>query len=66
MEPDMSEWTSIVIAIAGIALLGLALAYGSILTRRRRGNGAAQQRTEAAPRPAYREEEAVREREEAR
>jgi hypothetical protein len=55
-----------VIAIAGIALLGLALAYGSILTRRRRGNGAAQQRTEAATRTVYREEEAVREREEAR
>ena len=66
MEPDMSDWTSAVIAIVGLALLGLALAYGSILTRRRRDNRAAQQRTEAATREVYRQEEAKREEEEAR
>lgn len=62
----MSDWTSAVIAIVGLALLGLALAYGSILTRRRRDNRTAQQRTEAATREVYRQEEAKREQEEAR
>jgi len=50
----------LIIAMGGAVLLGVALAYGLISTRRRRENPVAQRLTDAATRELYREEEGVR------
>ena len=50
----------LIMTVAGAILLGIALAYGLISTRKRRENPLAQRLTDAATRELYREEEARR------
>jgi Flp pilus assembly protein TadB len=50
----------LIMTVAGAILLGIALAYGLISTRKRRENPLAQRLTNAATRELYREEEARR------
>jgi Flp pilus assembly protein TadB len=52
----------LIMTVGGAALLGLALAYSVISTRRRRESTVAQRATEAGTREVYREEEERRER----
>ena len=47
----------LIMTVGGAVLLGLALTYGLISTRRRRENPVAQRLTDAATRELYREEE---------
>lgn len=53
-----------IMTLGGVILLGMALAYGMISTRRRSVNPVAQRLTDAATLEVYREEEAKRAREE--
>jgi Flp pilus assembly protein TadB len=62
MSPGPTLW--LVMTLGGAALLGLALAYGMLSTRRRRENPVAQRLTDAGTREVYREEEERRERRE--
>ena|SRR5438874_6611468 len=50
----------LIMTVGGAVLLGVALAYGLISTRKRRENPVAQRLTDAATRELYREEEARR------
>ena len=50
----------LIMTIGGAVLLGVALTYGLISTRKRRENPVAQRLTDAATRELYREEEAIR------
>jgi hypothetical protein len=50
----------LLMTLGGAVLLGLALGYGVISTRRRRNNPVAQRLTEAGTREVYRDEEARR------
>jgi hypothetical protein len=54
----------LIMTVGGAVLLGVALAYGLISTRKRRENPVAQRLTDAATREVYREEEDRRVREE--
>jgi hypothetical protein len=47
----------LIMVVGGAVLLGVALAYGLISTRKRRENPVAQRLTDAATREVYREEE---------
>jgi hypothetical protein len=55
MDAGPALW--LLMTLGGAALLGLALAYGLITTRRRRENPVAQRMTEAGTREVYRDEE---------
>jgi hypothetical protein len=50
----------LIMTIGGAVLLGVALTYGLISTRKRRENPVAQRLTDAATRELYREGEAIR------
>jgi hypothetical protein len=62
----MTGWLWLLITVVGVALLGLAMARGDLLTRRRRENPAAQRLTNEATKDLYEEEEVQRQREEER
>jgi hypothetical protein len=55
MDVGPALW--LVMTLGGAALLGLALAYGVITTRRRRESPAAQRATDAGTHAIYRDEE---------
>jgi anti-sigma-K factor RskA len=63
---DTAPWLWLIITVGGAAVLGAALAYGLISTRKRRENPVAQRLTDAATKEVYRQEEIEREREETR
>jgi hypothetical protein len=50
----------LIMTVGGVVLLGVALTYGLISTRKRRENPVAQRLTDAATRELYHEEEARR------
>jgi hypothetical protein len=62
MDTGPAFW--LIMTVGGAVLLGLALTYGLISTRRRRDNPVAQRLTDAATRELYREEEDRRVRQE--
>jgi hypothetical protein len=64
MEINFVPGLWLLITAGGAAVLGLALAYALISTRRRRANRAAQAATAAATRDLYRHEEEQRKLEE--
>jgi hypothetical protein len=55
MDAGPTLW--LVMTLGGTALLGLAMAYGVISTRRRRENAVAQRATNVGTREVYRDEE---------
>jgi hypothetical protein len=55
MDTGPAFW--LIMTVGGAVLLGVALTYGLISTRRRRDNPVAQRLTDAATRELYREEE---------
>jgi hypothetical protein len=55
MDAGPALW--LVMTLGGAALLGLAMAYGVISTRRRRDNPVAQRATDAGTRDIYHDEE---------
>ncbi len=60
MSPGPTLW--FIMTLGGAVLLGVALAYGMVSTRRRRENPVAQRLTNAATREVYGEEEERRQR----
>jgi Flp pilus assembly protein TadB len=66
MEVSMSIGAALwfIMTLGGAVLLGVALAYGLMYTRKRRENPVAQRLTNAATRELYRQEEVKRAREE--
>jgi YD repeat-containing protein len=62
MDTGPAFW--LIMTVGGAVLLGVALTYGLISTRRRRDNPVAQRLTDAATRELYRDEEDRRVRQE--
>jgi hypothetical protein len=62
MDTGPAFW--LIMTVGGAVLLGIALTYGLISTRRRRDNPVAQRLTDAATRELYQEEEDRRVRQE--
>jgi hypothetical protein len=52
----MTGWMWILLTVVGVAALGGAIAYGMIVSQRRRADPRAQARTEAATDRLYKEE----------
>jgi hypothetical protein len=61
----MADWLWLLLTVAGPALLGLGIAYGIVVGRRRRANAATERRAEEGTEALYAKEEEVRKREEA-